>query len=92
MSVAFAFRWIDWNVEKCERHGVRPQEAEEIVDRPVRPYPRRIDDNKIMVRGQTFAGRYLQVIYLMETDDTVFVIHARPLTDNEKRNLRRKRR
>ena len=92
MCVAFHFRWIDWNIGKCELHGVDPGEAEEIVNFASRPYPRSIDNNKIVVRGQTTAGRYLQVIYLMEPHDTVFVIHARPLTENEKRLLRRTRR
>jgi uncharacterized DUF497 family protein len=90
--MAFAFRWIEWNVEKCEIHGVRPGEAEEVVNAASRPYPRRIDNNKILVRGQTSAGRYLQVIYLLEEDDVVFVIHSRPLTRKEVRSLRRHKR
>ena len=84
--MAFAFRWILWNIQKCESHGVDPEEAEEVVNSAARPYPRHIDDDKILVRGQTNAGRYLQVIYLLETDDVVFIIHARPLTDTEKHN------
>jgi uncharacterized DUF497 family protein len=92
MSVAFEFRWIIWNIQKCDVHGVRPSEAEEIVNRARRPYPRCIEDDKIMVRGQTNEGRWLQVIYVLETGNVVFVIHARPLTDSEKRQLRRNRR
>jgi hypothetical protein len=45
-----------------------------------------------LVWGQTRSGRYLQVVYLLGVDDVVFVIHARPLTDREKRRLRRRRR
>jgi uncharacterized DUF497 family protein len=92
MSVAFEFRWIIWNIQKCDVHGVRPSEAEEIVNGAMRPYPRRIDNGKIMVRGQTRDGRWLQVIYVLETGNVVFVIHARPLTETEKRQIRRNRR
>jgi hypothetical protein len=71
---------------------VRPRDAEEVVNAASPPYPRRIDNGKIMVRGQTFSGRYLQVIYLLELDDVIFVIHARPLSDKEKWQLKRTRR
>jgi len=27
------FRWIGWNIEKCEKHGVEPEEAEYVVRR-----------------------------------------------------------
>jgi len=87
----YEFRWIEWNIEKCELHGVDPAEAEEIVNRARAPYPRRIDQGKTLVRGQAASGRYLQVIYLLERDDIVFVIHARPLNETEKRQLRRSR-
>jgi uncharacterized DUF497 family protein len=89
MSVGLEFRWIAWNIAKCQGHGVEPTEAQDVVDGARRPYPRSIDNAKILVRGQTAAGRFLQVIYLLDEDDVVFVIHARPLTDNEKRQLRR---
>jgi len=90
--MSYEFRWIAWNIEKCERHGVDPAEAQEIVNGARAPYPRRIDRGKTLVRGQTASGRYLQVIYLLERNDVVFVIHARPLTETEKRQLRRNRR
>jgi hypothetical protein len=37
-----------------------------------------------VVIGQTAVGRYLQVIYIEDDDaDTIYVIHARDLTDRE---------
>jgi hypothetical protein len=42
------------------------------------------------VRGHGRGGRFLQVVYLVDDDDTLFVIHARPLTDSEKRRFRRR--
>jgi hypothetical protein len=84
------FRWIAWNIQKCSIHGVRPEEAEYVVRRARRPYPYKIGDEKTLVRGQTEAGRYLQVIYLIENEDDIFVIHAMPLTARMKRNFRRR--
>jgi uncharacterized DUF497 family protein len=83
------FRWIEWNVDKCLKHGVQPEEAEEAVRNARRPYPRKVDDEKTLVRGQTDAGRYLQVVYLIDEDDALFVIHAMPLSPRKKRNYRR---
>lgn len=34
----------------------------------------------------------IQVIYVVDPDDTLYVIHARPLTDREKRRFRRQSR
>ena len=86
------FRWNDWNVEHIELHGVTPEEAEEVVRGAKRPYPRDIGDDKLLVRGQTEDGRYLQVIFVWDVpDEQAYVIHARPLTRREKHGLRRRR-
>ncbi|HUB28009.1 MAG TPA: hypothetical protein VL992_21465 [Tepidisphaeraceae bacterium] len=86
------FRWIDWNEQKCLKHGVEPEEAEYVVRHARRPYPRPIGDEKTLVHGRSEAGRYLQVIYLIDDDDAIFVIHAMPLTERMKRNYRRSQR
>jgi len=88
--VSHEFRWIEWNREKLAQHNVDPKEAEFVVDHPRRPYPMQVDDEKRLVWGQTSSGRYLQVVYLIDVEDTIFVIHARPLTDREKKRLRRR--
>jgi len=71
-------------------HGVSTHEAEQVIENAVLPFPEQIGDEKWRVWGQTSIGRYLQVIFLYDPDDTVFVIHARGLTDKEKRQLRRR--
>jgi hypothetical protein len=86
------FRWIPWNVAKCGQHGVDPAEAEFVVERARRPYPRRVEDGKYLVWGQAPSGRYLQVAYLLDSDGVVFVIHAMPLTTRMKRRYRRRQR
>lgn len=85
----YEFRWNSWNLEHIAEHGVLPEEAEEVIRAARRPYPRREGDRKYRVRGQTGGGIYLQVIYVVDPDETLYVIHSRPLTDAEKRQLRR---
>ena len=86
----YEFRWIDWNIEKCASHGVNPSDVESAVRNARRPYPKRIEDEKILIWGQSQSGRHLQVILLVEEDDCLFVIHARPLTPKEVHSYRRK--
>ncbi|HET6878597.1 MAG TPA: hypothetical protein VFI31_00395 [Pirellulales bacterium] len=84
------FRWNDWNVEHIAKHGVSPDEAEIAVRRAKRPFPRKMEDDKWLVWGRGLGGRPLQVIFVLDEDDTIFVIHARLLTDSEKRRFRRR--
>jgi uncharacterized DUF497 family protein len=86
------FRWNDWNRDHIAGHGVEPEEAEMVVRHARPPFPQRIEDGKWIVKGRGNGERFLQVIFVLDPDDTVFVIHARPLTDREKKQLRRRRR
>ena len=83
------FRWIEWNIEHIGRHGISRQEAERVA-RSAQPLYR--GDGKYLVRGRGTGGRWLQVIYVLDDDGCRFVIHARLLTDREKRRLRRRKR
>lgn len=86
------FRWNDWNTDHVAGHGVTREGAEYVVDRARRPWPRREGDGKYRVRGNTEAGDWLQVIYIFSPADIAYVIHARPLTEREKQQERRRRR
>ncbi len=86
------FRWHEWNVRHVVNHGVDPDEAEQVVIGAQAPYPKYRGDGKWLVWGQGRGGRYLQVVFIAGEDDVVFVIHARPLTEREKRRYRRARR
>ena len=88
----YEFRWNDWNVDHIGKHGVRANAVEYVVNEARSPYPKREEEGKYRVRGQTRDGQYLQVIYIFSPEDVVYVIRARPLTDAEKRNFRRTRR
>ncbi len=85
------FRWNEWNIDHIAMHGVSPDEAEAVVRNARRPYPRYHKDGKWLVWGRGSGGRLLQVIFVLDEDDTKFVIHARPLTDREKKRPRKGR-
>ena len=82
------FRWNEWNEEHIGGHGVSPEEAEDVVLGAKQPFPRSRED-KYLVWGPTESGRLLQVVFVIDPRDSVFVIHARDLTDKEKKRYRR---
>lgn len=75
----YAFRWISWNVDHIGKHGVSPGEAEHDVNHARSPWPGIIEDEKRIVWGPTASGRLLPVVYVLEPDEAVFVIHAMEL-------------
>ena len=85
------FRWIEWNRDHIAEHGVEMDESEMVVRDASPPFPIKIEEQKWLVKGRGIGGRFLQVIYIVDPDRTVFVIHARPLTEREKKQLRRRR-
>lgn len=85
------FRWNAWNLEHIGEHGVDRDEAELVVTGAKQPYPLWSSGGKWGVRGPGRGGRLLQVVYILDEDGTIYVIHARPLTETEKRRDRRRR-
>lgn len=88
----YVFRWNNWNHDHIAAHGVDPQDAQFVVCNARRPYPRKIGDGKYLVIGQAANGTYCQVIYVFDPDTKIFIVHARPLTGEEKRRYRRSQR
>lgn len=85
------FKWNDWNLEHVGKHGVSPAEAEAVVGETLPPYPLRRADDKWLVCGPGRGGRLIQVIFVVDEDDDLYIIHARPLTEAEKRRYRRRK-
>jgi uncharacterized DUF497 family protein len=83
------FRWNDWNEGHLAEHSVLPIEAEAVVAAACAPFPRKVEDDKWLVWGRGRGGRFLQVVFVLDEDDTIYVIHARPLTEREKRRYRK---
>jgi len=88
------FVWTAINVTHLATHEIGPDEAEYIVERGQPPYPQMIGKDKRLVIGQLPDGRHVQVIYVPSRSvrGAVYVMHARPLTEREKRRFRRRRR
>ena len=86
----FDFRWIAWNIGKVEGHGLAAEDVEHVVNNARRPYPKPLGNEKWLVIGPTRGGRVIQAIYLVDSDERLFVIHARPLTPKERRRRRRR--
>jgi len=86
----YEFRWNEWNVEHIAEHGVEPGAAERIVNFASPPFPEKIGGGKYRACGQTLDGRYLQVIYIFSPPGIVYVIHAMPLSDRDKRRFRKR--
>jgi len=87
----YDFRWNEWNIEKIQRHGLTIEDVEFVVNNARRPFPRPIGNEKWLVVGPTRSGRVIHAIYLAGVGGGLFVIHARPLTPNERRRQRRRR-
>ena len=82
------FRWIAWNLGKVE--GLTADNVEHVVDNARRPYPKPIGTDEWLVIGATPSGQFIQVIYTVDVDETLFVTHARPLTPKERRRRGRR--
>ncbi len=85
------FRWNEWNEEHLASHAVAPDEAEEVVRSARSPFPLVQGGEKYLVWGPTEEGRLLQVVFVIDLESSVFVIHGRPLTDSEKKRYRRRK-
>ena len=86
------FRWSEWNLDHATRHGVGVEEIEGLIDSARAPYPEEIGGGKFIVVGRGSGGRFIQAIYVVDEDGPVYVIHARPLSEAEKRRCRRRMR
>jgi uncharacterized DUF497 family protein len=72
------FQWDEKNISHVEEHGVSPHEAEFVIRHAMLPFPERVPDGKWLVWGTTDAGDYLQVIFVLLTDDRVVVQNMVP--------------
>jgi uncharacterized protein len=80
----------EWSADHIAAHGVTLDEVREaILERPFWVVPGR--DGTALVYGRTYAGRYLLVVALLESDEA-FIITARDMTAAEKKTFRRKAR
>jgi uncharacterized protein len=81
------FVWTQERVDHIARHGVTPDEFEEVCfGRPwVRRAKSRGANPVYYVLGQTIAGRYQFCVVIPFPDGRGFPVTARPMTTREKR-------
>jgi len=84
---AYHFWWDEQNIEHIANHGVEPFEAEQILANA--DLIRKADRGKYVAYGQTFAGRYLMVVFARKEQGRIHIVTARDMTPSEKRNLRK---
>jgi len=82
------FRWNEWNLEHATTHGCTVEEIESVVRRGGRGFPRKTGGGKWVVQGRGTGDRVVEVIYVLDSDDTTYVIHAMPLTTRRRRRQR----
>jgi uncharacterized DUF497 family protein len=61
----------DENESHIAKHGIETYEAEYVVRKAKRPYPRRISGTKWLVKGRTMGGQHIQVIYLTRKPEEI---------------------
>jgi uncharacterized DUF497 family protein len=83
--------WPEDRVEHIARHGVTPEEVEEVCfgRSLVRRAPSEGKNPVYYVLGQTAAGRYLFGVIIRLPDGRGYPVTARPMTAKEKRRYRR---
>lgn len=85
------FRWNDFALDKVAKHGLGPDEVESAFDDALPGYPKRHGgDDAFILIGTTHAGVMIQAIFLIDPPPFIWVFHARPLNESERRRHRRK--
>ena len=78
--------WDPWNIGHIARHGVTPEEVEQVCRGP--HVERVAYALRLMMIGPTDAGRLLAVVLERRGPDAYFVITARPASRKERRIYR----
>lgn len=88
--------WLAEVEEKIiSKHGIRPDEVEQVLG--AHPHVRfmekghRAEEDLYAAFGQTAAGRYLAVYYILKQSADILVVTARDMTGKEKRAYGKRR-
>jgi uncharacterized DUF497 family protein len=84
----YEFRWIEWNIGHIDAHNLSVGEVEYVIRRNTTRYR---GDGRYIARGKTMEGRWIQAAFIFSPAEVIFVIHARDLTENEKKSAREQR-
>lgn len=78
--------WDDWNVDHIARHGVTPEDVEEVCQGSY--LVRQTYGGRLMVIGPNAAGNLLSAILAPEGEGAYYVVTARPSAKKERRIYR----
>ncbi len=71
------------------KHNVQPYEVEEVLNNNPRyrfiEKGIRENEHKYRALGQTDAGRYLAIFFILKTDGGALIVSARDMVDKERR-------
>jgi len=86
-----AFVWPEERIEHISRHGVTPEEVEEVCfEKPLVQRAKSEGENPVYyILGQTDAGRYLFCVVIRFPDGKGYPVTAREMTAKEKRRYRK---
>lgn len=79
------FRWNWWNRDHATSHGCSISEIESVVRHAGRGFPRYMGDGKWLVISRGNGDRFVRVMFVLDPHDTMYVIHAMPLTTRRRR-------
>lgn len=86
--VISGFQWDDGNVGHIERHGLTPEEVEEVFAGDYKV--RRTRQGRYIALGQTLDGRLILVVFRRLPGGLARVVTARNMDTSERRLFRRK--
>lgn len=67
----YVYHWVAGNIEHIAKHGVKPGEAQDVVDGAEIGDAEELSGNAFRVWGSTRAGRPLQVAYSFKSGSDV---------------------
>jgi len=82
-----SFKWDKDNLLHAIRHGISKEEIEETIINA--RLIRKGRSGVYIAYGQTMDGRYIIVVFEYKSHGTVRPFSARPMTNGEKKRLRR---
>ena len=84
----YTFEWDERNIEHVGRHGLVPDEVEEVFAGSYKTWRSR--EGLYLAYGKTFAGRYTVAVYRRFPGRRIRVFTARDMTGKERRLFGRK--
>lgn len=81
--------WKEHLEDKILRHGVTPEEVEEVIW-DGNPEVRKCSDNRYLIWGQSEDGRYLFIVLDRENPGTYVPVSARDMTPKEKQSYKKR--